>query len=119
MELKTTPSGKVVATCSMATNKTYTDQAGQKQTVAQFHNLVIWNKPAETFAKYVSKGSKIAIFGEIQTREWQAKDGTKRYTTEIIVSEFNFLSPKKETNSNNGQAHMENSQEVNPANIPF
>jgi single-strand DNA-binding protein len=118
VELKTTPSGKNVATCSMATNKKYTDTQGQKQEQVQFHNLVIWGKPADIFAQYVSKGSKIAIEGEIQTRNYTAQDGTKRYITEILVKEFYFLSSNKNANQNNGQAHMENSQEVSGP-IPF
>ena len=93
VELKTTPSGKSVATCSIATNRVYVDQQGQKKQLVQFHNLVIWGKPAEVFAKYLKKGSKLLAEGELQTRNWTGKDGIKRYTTEIIVNNFEFLSP--------------------------
>ncbi|KKP97259.1 MAG: Single-stranded DNA-binding protein [Candidatus Moranbacteria bacterium GW2011_GWD2_36_12] len=92
-ELRTTQTGKSVASASIATNKSYIDQAGQKQTVVQFHNLVLWGKPAETFVKYLTKGKKVAIVGEMQTRNYQAQDGTKRYVTEVLVNEFEFLSP--------------------------
>lgn len=90
-EVKSTPSGKTVATTSIATNKSYKDQSGEKKTVTQFHNLVIWGKQAEVLAQYTKKGSKLAIIGELQTRNYQAQDGTKRYVTEVLVNEFEFL----------------------------
>lgn len=90
-EVKTTPSGKTVATTSIATNKSYKDQSGEKKTVTQFHNLVIWGKQAEVLAQYTQKGSKLAIIGELQTRNYQAQDGSKRYVTEVLVNEFEFL----------------------------
>lgn len=129
VELKTTPTGKSVASCAVATNKSYTDQSGQKQTVVQYHNLVIWNKPAEVFAKYLHKGSKVAIVGELQTRMWE-KDGVKRYTTEIVVSEFEFLTPNPNSNQGGDQysqpAPADNYSQPEPGedeikveNIPF
>jgi single-strand DNA-binding protein len=92
-ELRTTTTGKSVATASIATNKTYTDQSGEKKTLVQYHNLVIWGKQGEAFEKYLDKGKKVGIVGEMQTRSWEAQDGTKRYTTEVLVNEFEFLSP--------------------------
>ena len=92
VELKSTPSGKSVAQCAIATNKVWRDESGQQQKRVEFHNLVIWGKAAETFAKYLKKGSKILVEGEIQTRNWTGKDGVKRYTTEIVVNNFVFLS---------------------------
>lgn len=93
VELKTIPSGKSVAQCAIATNKVWRDQSGQQQKKVEFHNLVIWGKAAETFAKYLKKGSKVLVEGELQTRNWTGQDGVKRYTTEIIVNNFEFLSP--------------------------
>ena len=93
VELKSTPSGRSVAQCAIATNKVWRDQSGQQQKKVEFHNLVIWGKAAETFAKYTKKGSKVLVEGEIQTRNWTGQDGVKRYTTEIVVNNFEFLSP--------------------------
>lgn len=111
-ELKTTPTGRSVCSCSMATNETYKDQQGVKQTVAQFHNLVIWQKPAETFAQYLKKGSKVAIIGKLQTRSWDDKNGGgKKYMTEIVVGEFEFLTPKSQSgDSGNSQPAQEQNQ---------
>jgi len=125
-ELRNTPSGKQVAGCSIATNKTYKDQSGQKQTVSQFHNLVIWGKSAEVFTKYLAKGSKVAIIGEIQTRNYVGQDGIKRYVTEILVNNFEFLSTKKEDSSNQlapqedySQPGIDDKDDIQIENIPF
>jgi len=93
-EVRQTPTGKMVTSASLATNKTWIDKSGEKQQQVTFHNLVIWEKMGENLAKYQGKGSKIAVEGEIVTRSFQAKDGTKRYVTEILVSNVEFLSSK-------------------------
>ncbi len=96
VELRNTPSGKAVATVSMATNKRWTDKdSGQKQERVEFHNLVIW-RGGEVFAQYTGKGSKVLIEGELQTTNWVDKEtGKKMYKTEINVKEFTFLDSKK------------------------
>lgn len=96
VELRNTPSGKSVASCSIATSKTWYDEAKNKQEKTEFTNLVIW-KGAEVFAQYLSKGSKVFIEGELSTRSWLDKNtGQKRYATEVIVNDFKFLDNKKE-----------------------
>jgi len=97
IELRTIPSGKSVATGAIATNKTWTDDKGQKQQKVSFHNFVVWGKLAEVFAKYLKKGSKVMIEGELQTRDWTGQDGVKRYATEVIVNNFEFLTPAAKT----------------------
>lgn len=94
VELRNTQSGKIVGGVTIATNKTITDQAGNKNKVATFHNLVMWGKVAEIIAQYAHKGSKLYVEGEISNRSYEAQDGTKRYVTEIIVQEFEFLDSK-------------------------
>jgi single-strand DNA-binding protein len=98
-ELKTTQTGKSVATASVATSKRWVDKDGNKQDSSQFHNLVIWGKQAEAFAKYLKKGKKVSIIGEQTSRKYQAQDGTNRYVSEVIVSEFEFLSPAEKNNA--------------------
>lgn len=96
VELRNTTSGKSVASCSIATSKTWKDENGNKQEKTEFTNLVIW-KGAEVFSQYLSKGSKVFIEGELATRSWEDKNtGQKRYTTEVIVNDFKFLDNKKE-----------------------
>ncbi len=94
IELKTTPTGKSVVSTSLATNKSYVGQNGERQKITNFHNLVIWGKQAEVFAKYLHKGSKVAVVGELQNRDYVGKDNIKRYVTEIRVNEVEFLDQK-------------------------
>ncbi len=84
VELRQTPNGQSVTTLSIATNRNWTDGAGMKQEQAEFHNVVLWAKLAEIAGQYLTKGKKIYIEGRLQTRSWEAQDGSKRYRTEII-----------------------------------
>ncbi len=83
-ELRNTPTGKAVATISLATNRMWIDAAGQKQKQTEFHNVVLWAKLAEIANQYLRKGGKVYMEGRLQTREWTGQDGIKRYRTEII-----------------------------------
>ena len=90
-EIKTIPSGQAVASFSLATNRVWTDNAGQKQEAVEYHNIVAWRRLAEICGQYLRKGSKIYIEGRLQTRKWQGQDGQDRYTTEIVASEMQML----------------------------
>lgn len=100
-ELRTLPSGKSVVSFSVATNRTWVNQAGEKQQDTQFHNIVSFGKQAEVIKQYLTKGSMIFIEGRIQTRTWDAQDGAKRSRTEIVVDNFQF-GPKRGDNPNHG-----------------
>lgn len=121
VELRNTPSGKMVGSATLATNKVITDQAGNKNKYATFHNLVMWGKAAEIIAQYAHKGSKLYIEGEIDNRSYDGKDGIKRYVTEIIVREFEFLDSAKSTSVANKPQEVEQSEEeeIRVENIPF
>ena len=89
----------------LATNESYTNKnSGEKVTNTEWHNLVVRNKAAEICEKYLSKGDRIYVEGRIKTRKWTGEDGVDRYSTEINVNEFTFLTTKKdvsqETSSN-------------------
>ena len=84
VELRQTPNGQSVTTLSIATNRNWTDGAGMKQEQAEFHNVVLWAKLAEIAGQYLQKGRRVYIEGRLQTRSWEAQDGSKRYRTEII-----------------------------------
>jgi len=83
-ELKSTPSGKAVATIGVATGRVWVDAKGQKQKQTEFHNVVLWGKLAEITNQYLRKGGKVYMEGRLQTREWTGQDGVKRYRTEIV-----------------------------------
>lgn len=82
----------------LATNETYTNkQTGEKVTNTDWHNIVVRNKAAEICEKYLSKGDKVYVEGRLKNRQWQGEDGNTRYTTEVHVQDFTFLSTKSET----------------------
>ena len=83
-ELRNTPTGKAVATISLATNRIWVDANKQKQKQVEYHNVVLWTKLAEIANQYLRKGGKVYIEGRLQTREWTGQDGIKRYRTEIV-----------------------------------
>lgn len=90
-ELRSLPSGRSVASFSVATNRQWTDAQGQKQKQVEYHNIVVWSKLAEVANQYLKKGSQVYVEGHLQTREWTAQDGTKKNRTEIICDSFIML----------------------------
>ncbi len=92
-ELRYTPNGAAVVTFGMATNRTYVSEGERKEEV-EFHRLVAWNKLAELCNQLLKKGMKVFISGRLQTRSWEAQDGTQRQTTEIVIEDMIILTPK-------------------------
>ena len=96
-EIRSTPSGTMVANLTLATSDRQKDAQGNWQDRTEWHNLVAFTRTAEIVRDYVKKGSKIYIEGKIQTRSWDDKEsGQKRYRTEIIVNELVLLSSREE-----------------------
>jgi single-strand DNA-binding protein len=95
-EVKITEKGKKWVRFSLATNETYRNAQGEKITETQWHQLVAWGKVAEIAEKYLPKGKEVAVEGKLVNRSYTDKDGIKRYTTEILVSEILLLGAKKE-----------------------
>ena len=92
--------GGCIGRFSIATNESYTNKTtGEKVSNTEWHNVVVKNKAAEICEKYLKKGDKIYVEGKIKTRKWQSEDGVQRYSTEIHVTEFNFLSNKNDSSS--------------------
>lgn len=84
-ELRYTPQGTAVCTFSIATNRSWIDQAGQAQDVAEFTRCVAWAKLAEACSKILAKGRKAYVEGRLQTREWEGQDKVKRKSTEVVI----------------------------------
>lgn len=102
-ELKTTPNGTSVCTFSVAVNRTRTNAAGERE--ADFFNIVTWQGLAENCGKYLSKGRKVGISGRLQTRTYDDKDGNKRYVTEIVADDVEFIAGRNDdTGSGNYEA---------------
>jgi single-strand DNA-binding protein len=83
-EIRTTPNGQSVASFGVATNNYWTDKSGTKQERTEFHNIVLWGRLAEIAGQYLTKGQECFVEGRLQTREYTAKDGTQKRTTEIV-----------------------------------
>lgn len=98
LELKTTTSGISVTSFSIAVDRNYVKQGEQRQT--DFINIVCWRQQAEFVCRYFGKGSMIAIEGQLQTRSYQAKDGTNRYVTEVVADNVSFTGERREQNNN-------------------
>ena len=91
--------GNCIGRFPLATNEIYINRkTGEKITNTEWHNIVVRNKAAETCEKYLAKGDKIYVEGRLKTRQWQGDDGNTRYSTEVQVTDFTFLSTRKETN---------------------
>jgi len=118
--------GGCIGRFPIATNESYTNKAtGEKVSNTEWHNIVVKNKAAELCEKYLKKGDKIYVEGKIKTRKWQSEDGIQRYSTEIHVMEFNFLSTKNDLSSNSNpiedkfEQNGDESDENNSNDLPF
>lgn len=90
-EMRYTPSGAGVCEFRIATTESWKDKQGAKQERTEWHRIVVWGKLAEICGKYLAKGRQVFIEGRIQTRSWDDKEGQKRYMTEIVANEVQFL----------------------------
>jgi len=132
-ETKALPSGIQVSTFSVATNRVWKDKNGAKQESADFHNVVVFGRQAETVGQYLKKGSSVLVEGRMQTRSWDGTDGTKKYRTEIVADRVQF-GPRKEggstapatapkQNDDGGKDAIDTIEypenEINPDDIPF
>ncbi len=130
-ELKALPSGSQVTSFSLATNRVWKDKNGAKQESVDYHNIVVFGRQAETVAQYLKKGSSALIEGRMQTRSWDAPDGTKKYRTEVIADRVQF-GPRREgggapvSGAKGGEKKAEEidtieypQEDINPDEIPF
>lgn len=128
-ESRSTPSGQTVATFSIATNRMWTDKQGQKQKKAEFHNIVAWGKLGEICAQYLEKGKLVFIEGRVETRSWDAPDGTKKYKTEVIAENMQMGPRSSGTQNSPGESNntdaieevpiIESGDEIEIKDIPF
>jgi len=131
-EIKSLPSGIQVCTFSIATNRVWKDKNGVKQESADYHNIVVFGRQAETTAQYLRKGASALVEGRMQTRSWDAADGTKKYRTEIVADRIQFGPKPTGGASSNVASKKEDASEappietidypeedINPEDIPF
>ena len=96
-ELRYTPTGTAVCSFSIATNRTWTTDTGEKKDQADFHRIVAWNKLAELCSQFLTKGRKVYVEGRLSTRSWTGQDGSQKQTTEVIISDMILLDSKRPT----------------------
>ena len=133
-ELRTTTSGKTVASMSVATKRTWSDASGAKQEKTEFTNCVLWGKLADIAGQYMVKGKRVYVEGRLETRDWTPPDGIKRYRTELIVENMIMLdgprgggSPGAPTNTSSEEnlptvqtdISPDKEQEIKVEDIPF
>jgi single-strand DNA-binding protein len=94
-ELRYTPQGTAVCSFSIATNRNWTTDTGEKKDEVEFHRIVAWAKLAELCSQFLVKGRKVFVEGRLTTRSWTAQDGTQKQTTEIIISDMILLDSKR------------------------
>ncbi|HDI0339459.1 TPA: single-stranded DNA-binding protein [Listeria innocua] len=114
-ELRYTPAGVAVATFTLAVNRTFTNQQGERE--ADFIQCVVWRKPAENAANFLKKGSMAGVDGRIQTRNYEDNDGKRVFVTEVVAETVQFLEPRNHTEgatSNNyqNQANYSNNNQT-------
>lgn len=90
-EMRSTQSGQQVASFGVATNRQWKNASGETQEQAEFHDIVVWGRLAEICTQYLAKGRKAYFEGRLQTRQWEAQDGSKRQRTEIVVEDMILL----------------------------
>lgn len=98
-ELRYTPNGTAVASFSLATTEGRKDKDGNWNDHTEWHRIVAWSKLAETVGEYLKKGSQVYIEGRLQTRQWEDKEGVKRYTTEVVTQNLQMLGRRSEGSS--------------------
>ena len=138
-ELKSLPSGIQVCTMSVATNRVWKDKNGAKQESVDFHNVVVFARQAETAAQFLRKGASVMVEGRMQTRSWDATDGSKKYRTEIVADRVQFgprasgagpVSPSASSDSAKASPDKQQDappmdtieypeEDINPEDIPF
>lgn len=111
-EIRYTQSGSGVTNFNIATSENWTDKEGQRQERTEWHRIVVWGKMAETCAQYLGKGRQVYVEGRLQTRQWDDKEGNKRYTTEVVANTVQFLDKADKSAS----ANTSDAQPISPPN---
>ncbi len=125
-EVRYTPSGVAVANFNIATSEEWKDKdSGEKKERTEWHRIVVWRRLGEICGEYLSKGRQVYVEGRLQTRDWEDRDGNKRYTTEIVATDVQFLGARDSSESarpqSTGSADFQGGPAQGPADddIPF
>ncbi|MCX5680385.1 MAG: single-stranded DNA-binding protein [Candidatus Omnitrophica bacterium] len=111
-ELRYIPSGSAVATFTVAVNRVFNTQAGEKKEQVSFIRVVVWGRRAEVCGEYLSKGSPVFVEGRLQSRDWETQDGQKRSTTEVVADNIQFLRMGQKAGGPGGSKQSSPEEEV-------
>ena len=111
-EVRTTPNGQSVASISVASNRVWNTEGGEKQEKTEFHSIVAWGRLAEICGQYLTKGQLALFEGRLETRTWEGQDGVKRYKTEIIAENMQ-MGPRVRSQEGGGGSYQNQSQNQN------
>lgn len=117
-EVRSLPSGQQVANFSIASNRYYNDQQGNRQEKTEFHNIVAFGKWADICSKYLKKGMPVLVEGRLQTTNWEGKDGVKRYRTEIVMEFMQMGSRQGGKTEQSSQSGKQEGSVQNTEDIP-
>ncbi|HUG42885.1 MAG TPA: single-stranded DNA-binding protein [Acidobacteriota bacterium] len=119
-ELRRTASGSAVANFSLATDESWVDANGQRQSRTEWHNIVAWRRLGEICGEFLKKGRLVYIEGKMQTREWDDRDGNKRRTTEVIASNMQMLESKGQAQHPSGEEQVSDMEVgITDDDVPF
>ena len=116
-EITTTNNGVSVCRFTLAVSRRYANAEGERET--DFINIVVWRNLADNCHKFLKKGSKAAVVGSIQSRSYDANDGTKRYITEIVAEEVEFISTKTDATTMKADDEVAKLEPITDDNLPF
>lgn len=114
-EVRYTQGGSAVANFNMATNEVWNNKEGNREERTEWHRIVCWGRTAELVGEYLSKGRTVYVEGRLQTRDWEDKEGNKRYTTEVVAQSVKFLGGRGGDQGASSGAKSSGGKSVQPA----
>lgn len=109
-ETRYMPEGGAITNCSIATTDTWKDKGGEKQERTEWHRVVFFGKLAEIAGEYLKKGAQVYVEGRLQTRKWQDKDGTDKYSTEVVANAMQMLGSRGHSDNTGAPGASESAQ---------
>ncbi|HUQ85501.1 MAG TPA: single-stranded DNA-binding protein [Candidatus Limnocylindrales bacterium] len=117
-ELRYTPNGNAVCSFSIATNRNWTTDSGEKREEVDFHRIIAWNKLGELCSQFLVKGRKVYVEGRLTTRAWTGQDGSQKSTTEVIINDMILLDKAGGATSEHQEEPREKKEEVEESHEP-
>ncbi|MBC8335830.1 MAG: single-stranded DNA-binding protein [Anaerolineales bacterium] len=118
-EMRYTPSGRPVATFSVAVSRSWNSSSGERRSETEWFKIVAWGNLAEICKKYLTKGQQVYIEGRLQTRSWEDKEGQQRTSVEVVANEMTMLGDRRDKSQDDSAIFDETPPEVDEDEFPF